>query len=261
MKAKRNGKTVKGGKGKSFTQQAAEGDKFLAQFPAKVLEQADKAEDGLDGIKVLIQFWWDQLPKPVQDMARESGRPLEFVENLRNYCVARQSKTTAEDVLPQRALSRMHEARKRLDEATAKLDVKRMLQAMDDAVFAGLKFSNWAPLSDPNLKQFIVFRVQEACEKNDASFLIKLGRTLGARQEFEYDRLSKFLVDRWAGVGDEPGLCFFTDEALVELCRLCLKRAVTLDAVRKTRQRLGLKKAGQPCITTVELVEGKIVVS
>ena len=118
MKAKRDAKAGDGRVGKSFREQATEGNRFLAQFPADVLERADKADDRLDGIKVLVQFWWDQLPKALQDMARESGRPLEFVENLRNYYVARQSKKKAEDLLPQRALPRMYEAKRRLDEAT-----------------------------------------------------------------------------------------------------------------------------------------------
>jgi len=74
--------------------------------------------------------------------------------------------------------------------------------------------------------------------------------------------MADILVAGWCGEQGRPALCFFTDEALAEYCRVALgNQRLSLDVVRKTRQRLGLKKAGKPNITKVKKVNGEIVVS
>jgi hypothetical protein len=149
-----------------------------------------------------------------------------------------------------------------MSEARAKLDVGMSKEATDDALFASLGMDGFARVDDAELVPLLTARCGAACRENDTKFFIRLGRVLSERGPFEPGRMADILVAGWCGDAGRPGLCFFTDEALAEYCRMALgNERLSLDVVRKTRQRLGLKKAGKPNITKVKKVNGGIVVS
>jgi hypothetical protein len=102
--------------------------------------------------------------------------------------------------------------------------------------------------------------VSEAAEKNDVDFFKRLGRALASKQKDEIDwqhrvdKLEQFLVSEWCGDESDPPWCLFTDSALATFAALRLNRApISLDAIRKMRQRLKLTQCSNPRITSVKL--------
>jgi hypothetical protein len=178
------------------------------------------------------------------------------------YSAAVRSRAAAIQKLAQKQNPAFFSARKRRHEAHRKLDVGASQKATDDALFASLGVDGFARLDDAELVPLLTARCGAACRANDAKFFIRLGRVLSERGAVEPGKLADILVAGWCGDPSRPGLCFFTDEALAEFCRVALgNERLTLDVVRKTRQRLGLKKAGKARITKVEKVNGEIIVS
>jgi hypothetical protein len=139
--------------------------------------------------------------------------------------------------------------------------VRAAAEATDDLMLADFCTEEFSRLDDPEVKKWLLARVERACRENDLKFFIRLGRAVSRRRPTQFSKLDRLLVAAWIGSGERPGLCCFTDEALTELCRVVLgNRALSLNAVRKTRWRLGLKQAGMPWIRRVKEVRGKLVV-
>jgi hypothetical protein len=98
----------------------------------------------------------------------------------------------------------------------------------------------------------ILFVQQEAAKMN-ARFFERLGRVLkkpGIGFENTYSNLQRFLLITWATLYEKqkgkffPPLCCFSDPALAEYVRIILKTSpISPDTIRKTWERLGLRKA------------------
>jgi hypothetical protein len=136
--------------------------------------------------------------------------------------------------------------------------------ALEEWVFFLLRWERWRNFTHPDIQHLIHL----AAINGDIRFFKRLGRALGKRakkgyEDLEVDKIQFALVKWWLkGPNGELGLCWFTDEAVVEYFKLAFGRhTLTLDWVRKTRQWLGLVKGRKPWFTTVTKTEKGIVAS
>jgi hypothetical protein len=231
-------------------------------FSPEVLDQAEISDEPLG---VLRKDILNLLPSNIQTIAANVKDEdfSKFVMDYLDIVAAAESQKCAEQVLREKSCV-LRPDFNTVAKASATDDLAFMMQDADNFVFEELKFAEGRDLSAPWIRS----RVETACRFNDQKFFKKLGRALTAPPTktvgVKVDRLSLLLVRRWMPVttaaARAPGFCWFTDEALTDLCRIILgNNSLTLDAVRKTRQRLGLKHAGKPWITRVKLVRGEIV--
>lgn len=107
--------------------------------------------------------------------------------------------------------------------------------------------------------------IYQAAQEPDITFFKRLGRNLsdkkGRRPDLDWndcENIACLLVDFWIGRPDThpnfPPLCFFTDQALADWCGFALDTNSdnrNFSAVRKWRQRLGLKHAKTRLIKSV----------
>jgi hypothetical protein len=231
-------------------------------------ETLDRAEKSSDPLTVLREEILADLPTEIQISAREKSDEefSKFVMDYVEIIDAAASQAQANQMLFDKCVVLPPEFGQ-VTTVSATNDLALMMQAADDFIFENLKFAEGRDLTDPWLQS----RIKIACVYNDQRFFKRLGRALALPPSKEpgiafTDKLSQLLVTRWMPVttktGRAPGLCWFTDESLTEVCRAILgNKKLTLDTVRKTRQRLGLKHAGRPWITHVEIVDGKIAFS
>jgi hypothetical protein len=140
-------------------------------------------------------------------------------------------------------------------------DVKR---ALEMKVFYLLKLEKYRDLQHPDIGRLM----ELAREAGDQKLFVRLGRALQEEprrgpEDIEIEKLAFVLVEWWVkGPQGQLGLCRLTDEALTEFCILALnQRNLTMAAVRKARQRWGLKKGPKPWFTRVEKTGAGIVIS
>jgi hypothetical protein len=234
-------------------------------FSPETLEHADQSSTPLT---VLREEIIASLPAKIQAIAKEKTDE-EFGKFVMDYCdnfAAAASQAKADQMLFDKSTVLPPDFGK-VTAASETNDLARMMRVADDFIFENLKFAEGRDLTDPWLQS----RIKIACSYNDQRFFKRLGRALSNPPSKQpgighTDKLSRLLVARWMPVttktGRAPGLCWFTDESLTDVCRTILgNKSLTLDTVRKTRQRLGLKHAGRPWITHVVIVDGKIVFS
>jgi hypothetical protein len=93
--------------------------------------------------------------------------------------------------------------------------------------------------------EWVKKRLQKAIEQNDLEFFIRFGHELKRKPRVTViDKVSSTLAFFWttyAGKGIPPLSCF-TDEALTEMLKILTKNeSLSLDQVRKARQRLKLE--------------------
>lgn len=104
-------------------------------------------------------------------------------------------------------------------------------------------FFDWLNRSETNLAtDYAVRRITRATKENDREFLAKLGEQV-KRKPSPMSRLEVMMLALWE---DAPGklrpLQHLTDEAMTDFLQITTRQEnLTLDQVRKTRQRLGLK--------------------
>lgn len=234
-------------------------------FSPEVLDEAEKSDDPL---AVLRKNILASLPSEIQTAAI-TKRDEDFGKYVMDYIDlldAADSQTKAKQMLFKKSVVLPPDFA-RVTRVSATDDLALMMQTADDFIFENLKFAEGRNLADSWLQS----RIKIASEYNDQRFFKRLGRALSEPTTKKAgivfpNKLSQLLVTGWMPVrtktGRAPGLCWFTDEALTEVCRTILgNKSLTLDTVRKTRQRLGLKHAGKPWITRVKVVNGKIVFS
>ena len=106
----------------------------------------------------------------------------------------------------------------------------------------------------PQLDHLIMVSIiASALAKNDAAFFKSLGREL-ERLEADppcwrraFDPLSLLLISNWSAwrrtEANLPGLNRLSEDSLAVFCGVILKQELSEDAVKKARQRLGLKPA------------------
>jgi hypothetical protein len=120
------------------------------------------------------------------------------------------------------------------------VELKKKEADPDWRIFWALSRAKLRDLNDESMKK----RLLKAIEQNDFAFFIRLGNELKRKPRvIQPDRVEFFLASRWSKwVREIPPLCYFTDDALVKMLRiLTSNKSLTLDQVRKTRQRLKLK--------------------
>jgi len=108
--------------------------------------------------------------------------------------------------------------------------------------------------------------ILDALQENDIRFFIKLGRVLGSNPySVDYEgrpssQLSRFLLTYWAEPGGGvPALYTLSPNALAVACRHFLNnKHLTILAVGKQRQRLGLKTTRGRKLASFELVGGQL---
>lgn len=151
---------------------------------------------------------------------------------------------------------------------TGLLDGPQALDSPRDEWICGMiKWAGRGILKKSLFREFVLDSIADALVAGEGKFLIRLGRTIqtagtGWEKPRECDKLGDCLVRSWMPdpEKDWPGLCNFTDSALVDYCIETLNDAsLTEDAVTKKRQRLGLMKAPKPSITRVRREKGKLV--
>lgn len=128
-----------------------------------------------------------------------------------------------------------------------------------EAVLRLAKSSYFRTLNIPGIMPLVQSAVQMAVEDNDHEFFKRFGRELEKpaspyKPPKEQTPLERLLMAHWITDGD-IGLhfCCFSDQALDDFLRLVApKSAPSLDAVRKTRQRLQLKQTKRKLVKTVE---------
>lgn len=135
--------------------------------------------------------------------------------------------------------------------------------AVDEAIFAAFRLDGVALLDAPDWRGLIEERIQESLESGDGNFFIRLGKAVNQSSSARvvYDKLDVLLTGAWQpDRKGKFGLCDFSDEALADFCALALdKEDLTVEAICKRRQRLGLRKAKNISVTQVKKAGGKMV--
>jgi len=141
-------------------------------------------------------------------------------------------------------------------------DFRASLKATDKQFFRLMATEMREAILKKKWDTWVAERVMIALAEKDGKFFKRLGEALQQpSQRVAHDRLSVMLIDWWVSgeAWDGLGLCHFTDEALTDFCRLQLgNERLTMDQVRKVRQRLGLAKSGSNWVRRVKLVDGKL---
>lgn len=128
------------------------------------------------------------------------------------------------------------------------LTAGNLKRALEKKVIGQLKWDHAYTLDNKYVKHLL----ESASRQNDSGVLIRLARAVKNQprepQKIVVDRLEGMLVLWWVRCPrNEPGLCRVTDEALTDFCNWAFRGTyLTLEKVRKTRQRLGLEKGAKP---------------
>src|SRR5262249_27157054 len=115
-------------------------------------------------------------------------------------------------------------------------------------------------------KEALRIRTAIAVESGDLQFFVRLGRALEKSPELKIvprDKVADTLCAGWLTSlhTGSPRLCDMTDQAITDWLNLIFQRSeksqLTLDFVRKLRQRLNLRRDSKPKFTAVRQVAGK----
>jgi hypothetical protein len=138
-----------------------------------------------------------------------------------------------------------------VEEALAANDVRA---ATEKRVFWRLSWDHTYSLDSEDVR----FLLNLASRENDSRFLLRLARAVEQQpdepEKPALDRLQGMLILWWLRCPrGEMGLCQATDPALTEFCNWAFRSShLTLDTVRKTRQRLGLAKGTRPWFSVLK---------
>ena len=134
---------------------------------------------------------------------------------------------------------------------------------LDESIFGAFKILGPGWLDTKNeQREILQQRTAKAVADKDGNFLIRLGRALQCEpSQPSFDKLDDWLISAWLPQGEGMfGLCDCTDEAITSFLEIATSRDnLTVDAVVKRRQRLGLVKSAKPYVTGVRTVKGKPV--
>ena len=201
---------------------------------------------------VQSQFWAGVITADLLKLLPSRTRKMLCGEII-DYCRVRQSQTQAWSALIAKARGEKISATGGISRGGLKLDEKQ---------WAIVRARRTKVLNRPPLPKII----ERAVEQNDVRFLIRLGKALQSKpksDEVEWSHcppLMCFLVMNWVDPANFrqglPVLCQFTDEALADYCAVAFGQTVgdpSIDAIRKIRQRLGLKQVVKPRVRSVKL--------
>ena len=136
---------------------------------------------------------------------------------------------------------------------------------LDESIFGAFKILGPGFLdTHDEQREILMQRTAKAIADKDGNFLIRLGRAMqGEPNQPSFDKLDDWLITAWLPKDEKMfGLCDCTDEALTNFLEIATGREnLTVDAVVKRRQRLGLVKADKPFVTGVRQINGKPVFS
>ena len=239
------------------------GTDFLAQFPPEILAEANACKDAGVAFEVLVRFFGRVFPPEVVASAFKSDSPLQYFGECYNYVYAKQDERKAREKAVANVTPAYQRAKRKLNSAIAKNDdLEKLWPLLQDFVLAEFRILGLQQLDAPRHRTQFLQICTLAYDRNDAQFFVRLGRALSVAKLPQCDRLSSVLISNWAPKENKPGFSQLTDEAILEVCKLALGNTrLALDNVRKTRQRLGLKKSYEPFFKTVKQENGKIVVS
>ena len=230
-------------------------DKFLWTEGLILLDRTKYMLDRLATLSPTIQaqFWEGKIPA---DFLKVLPASLARISSARilEYCGAWRSRKSAYSLLIIKARNErlspkgtMTIAGNRIDEKKWALDLAARSKAVD----------LWP------LPKFF----ERIANQNDVRFFIRLGQVLRSKkrpEEVNWNERTtfwqRFLVCNWCEAVDfrhgMPVFCQFTDEALADFCAMAVGQHSgnpSLETVRKTRQRLGLKQVGSPRVRSVKL--------
>jgi hypothetical protein len=201
-------------------------------------------------------FWEGSIPA---QFFNDFPRLKEFPpKQVAEYCQVRQSMDRAR----RRLIIRARGDRENPNGAEALGDVR--IDEKHSALNQAAKFKSVGRIGQSEY-------ISSALKRNDVRFFIQLGKKLQSKQrrpEVDWsgpgcDRLARFLIENWcegqAFNALLPALCFFADQALADFCSIALSRNPSLPAIRKCRQRLGLKQASSPRVKTVTIKGSEIL--
>ena len=131
-----------------------------------------------------------------------------------------------------------------------------------------LRFREFRGLNSLMLKRLVL----RACETNDSTFLMQLGRRLSEKPTAISDDQSEVIRILLLKFWDDPRygqpLCRLTDQALTDFCEIALglnhlsANSLSLPQIQQTRKRLKLKQGPKPHFKHVRLGEdGNISIS
>ena len=129
--------------------------------------------------------------------------------------------------------------------------------AIKKEVLRLVRYSGFGGLNPPQIAPLLRLAVLQAIREDDEAFFKALGRVLDKPRVFSVkpkDRtgIEKLLLEHWISqTKTDVQLCCFTDQAVDDFFR-AIGISFTLDAVRKARQRLGLRAMRRKLIKSVE---------
>jgi hypothetical protein len=176
-----------------------------------------------------------------------------------------------------RIVTSFESARRKLDaDASGQTKMLKAVSAagdecnkLDEAIFGAFKILGPTFLDkDDWLRKTLMQRTAKAIADKDGNFLIRLGRAMQSEpNKRSFDKLDLWLVGAWLPQKKGMfGLCDCTDEVLTEYLKRATgrekldaksKEQLTLEAVVKRRQRLGLVKSHKPAVIRVRIINGK----
>lgn len=223
----------------------AVGEHLVMNYAMSVI--AERYKPG-DPQRARLEEWAKENIPVLLKQGNESGDLLGAIRQREGALSVELSAKEAQRALVEKATGiEAHE--KAVAAALAEGDVKR---GLEEKVFFILRLEKFRDLQHPDIRKLMAL----ALETGDQDLIRRLGRALDepairGPDDFDIDGVCLVLTQWWVkGPGGAAGLCQCTDEALTEFCNLAFKRHdLTLDAVRKARQRLGLKKGPEPWFT------------
>jgi hypothetical protein len=210
--------------------------------------------------KVRDDFWQGSIPAQFfEDFPwLEKFNPAQVIE----YCRIRQSRSKACDRLiiqargerlcPKGAYSKLRSGEEMLVEE---------------------KFLLNAAAKSKSVKRYYLSQfIFEAAKQNNVRFFIRLGKVLQSRKKIpdvdwtRCDPVACFLVENWCEWREYdrrfPALCFFSDLALADFCSAIFGRKSgnpSVDSIRQSRRRLGLKQASRPKVRQISLKGSEVL--
>jgi hypothetical protein len=236
----------------------AVGERLLLTFTLAMI--AERYKEG-DPMRARMEKWARENIPVLVKQGNEQGDMLGALNHYMEHMALVLSQKEAHRALEEK-MTGAGANRKAVAEALAAGDVKR---ALETKVFYLLKMEKFRDLQHPDIERLM----ELARASGDKKFFVRLGRALQEQakcgpEDFDLDKLDFVLVEWWIkGPQGQLGLCRLTDEALTEFCVLALnQKNLTMAAVRKVRQRWGLKKGPKPWFTKVEKTgDASIVIS
>lgn len=215
---------------------------FAFQIPANILADIQNVDNGeMNAIVESVTNCWERAHKEWEAAKNEPIRQI--LEADRKFNPSIPESCSSDDFVDE----------------LLKAGERQSDRGIKHTVLQLIKSSYFRTLNSPDIMPFITSAVEMAVKDNDHEFFKRLGRELERpampyKPPKEQTPLERLLITHWFTPG-QMGLhfCCFTDEALADFLHcVAPESGPTLDAVRKTRQRLKLKQTERKLVKTIE---------